>query len=107
MLKLTDNAVVQVTKLMEKDGREGIHLRLGVAGGGCSGFSYALTFETDGRAGDQVLEFGDLRVLVDPKSGMLLQGMTLDWYEGLDGSGWRFMNPNASGTCGCGQSFSA
>ncbi|MFH1277684.1 MAG: iron-sulfur cluster assembly accessory protein [Candidatus Eisenbacteria bacterium] len=107
MLVLTDDAAAQVRKLMERDGREGLKLRLGVAGGGCSGFSYTLTFETGPREKDEVLRFGGLEVLVDPKSAMFLGGMTLDWYDGLDGSGWRFVNPNAGGTCGCGQSFSA
>ena len=107
MLTLTDRAASEVRRLMERDGREGLSLRVGVQGGGCSGFSYALAFDTEKREGDRVLRFGDVEVLVDSKSGRLLEGVTLDWYEGLDGSGWKFENPNAHGTCGCGQSFSA
>jgi iron-sulfur cluster assembly accessory protein len=107
MLTLTDRAAVQVRRLMAQDGREGLFLRVGVQGGGCSGFSYTLTFETARKENDQGLRFGDVEVAVDPRSAPLLNGMTLDWYEGLEGSGWRFENPNAHGTCGCGQSFSA
>lgn len=107
MLTLTEGAAAQVKKLMERDGREGLMLRLGVSGGGCSGFSYTLTFETGAGEKDETLRFHGVRVIVDPKSAMFLGGMTLDWHDGLDGSGWRFVNPNASGTCGCGQSFSA
>ena len=107
MIELTESAAAQVKRLIERDGREGLKLRLGVAGGGCSGFSYTLTFETETNETDRVLRFDDVQVLVDRKSEMFLNGMTLDWYDGLDGSGWRFVNPNASGTCGCGQSFSA
>jgi len=106
VIVLTDSAATQVKRLIERDGREGLMLRLGVGGGGCSGFSYTMTFETEKNEADQTLRFGDVNVIVDPKSGMFLKGMTLDWYDGLDGSGWRFVNPNASGTCGCGQSFS-
>jgi iron-sulfur cluster assembly protein len=107
MLTITDSAVSQIRRLMERDGREELALRIGVQGGGCSGFSYTMTFETEKREGDEVLRFEAVDVLVDGKSKILLSGMTLDWYDGLDGSGWRFVNPNATGTCGCGQSFSA
>jgi iron-sulfur cluster assembly protein len=107
MLTLTDRAAEQVKRLMGQDGREGLFLRVGVQGGGCSGFSYTLTFETSARESDNRLRFGDVDVVVDPRSTPLVQGMTLDWYDGLDGSGWRFTNPNATGTCGCGHSFSA
>jgi len=107
MMTITESAVSQIQKLMERDGRDGLSLRIGVHGGGCSGFSYTMTFETEKGDGDEVLRAGDVEVLVDKKSKILLSGMTLDWYDGLDGSGWRFVNPNATGTCGCGQSFSA
>jgi iron-sulfur cluster assembly protein len=105
MLTLTDRAAGQVKRLMEKDGREGLFLRVGVQGGGCSGFSYMLAFETEAGESDREMVFGEVKVVVDPRSGALLEGMTLDWHDGLDGSGWRFVNPNARGTCGCGQSF--
>jgi iron-sulfur cluster assembly protein len=105
MVDVTERAAEQVKTLMARDGREGLFLRLAVQGGGCSGFMYALSFETDREEKDRIQESGELRILLDPKSAILLDGITLDWHDGLDGSGWRWQNPNASGTCGCGESF--
>lgn len=80
-------------------------LRLGVVGGGCSGLSYEMDF-SDARGTDNVLEFDGFRVLLDPKSTIYLKGITLDFQDGLKGKGFVFVNPNATNTCGCGESFS-
>ncbi len=106
MVQITENAGTQVKKLLERDGRDGLYLRLAVRGGGCSGFMYALEFEITPADEDKVIEMEGVRVLLDPKSKILLSDIILDWYDGLDGSGWRWNNPNATGTCGCGESFS-
>ncbi len=82
-------------------------LRLGVQGGGCSGLSYNIRFDTQPRERDRIFQFGDVRVFVDPKSFIYLHGMTLDYQETLMQQGFVFVNPNASKSCGCGTSFSA
>lgn len=105
-IQLTDKAVemVKVTRDQEKlDPEAG--LRVAVRGGGCSGFEYALDFETEVRETDHVAEFNGLRVMVDPVSARYLQGTTIDYVFGPTGSGFKFENPNASGSCGCGSSF--
>jgi iron-sulfur cluster assembly accessory protein len=106
-LKLTGAAVQQVKRLLARDQREGHGLRVSVEGGGCSGFSYKLDFETDQRPGDVVLHFDGLNVYVDAQSIAYLKGMTIDFSSGLYGGGFKFSNPNATSTCGCGTSFSA
>ncbi len=83
----------------------GAGLRLGVVGGGCSGLSYEMDF-SDPRDTDNVLEYDGFRVLLDPKSTIYLKGITLDFQDGLKGKGFVFVNPNATNTCGCGESFS-
>ena len=83
-------------------------LRLGVKGGGCSGYSYVLQFDTTAREDDAVVGRADgIEVRVDPKSSTFLEGMVLDFSEGLGGKGFEFVNPNAKSSCGCGQSFGA
>jgi len=106
-LKLTDSAVRQVKHLLSRDKREGYGLRVSVADGGCSGFSYKLDFEKEQKPGDIVLRFDDLNVFVDPQSVNYLKGTIIDFTSGLYGGGFKFSNPNATGTCGCGTSFSA
>jgi iron-sulfur cluster assembly protein len=81
-------------------------LRLGVQGGGCSGMSYLLRFETQSDEDDKIFEFGDVRVFIDPKSFVYLRGMVLDWEDTLMRQGFLFNNPNATKSCGCGTSFS-
>ena len=81
-------------------------LRLGVQGGGCSGLSYNIRFDTQPRERDRIFQFGDVRVFVDPKSFIYLHGMILDYQETLMQQGFVFVNPNASKSCGCGTSFS-
>jgi iron-sulfur cluster assembly protein len=82
-------------------------LRLGVLGGGCSGLSYSIKFDTHPRERDRIYDFDGVRVFVDPKSFLYLHGMTLDYEETLMRQGFNFINPNSSRSCGCGSSFSS
>ena len=101
MITLTDAATTKVDELIKDEA-----LRVAVRPGGCSGFSYEMFFDTDIADDDQTVTYGDVRVVVDPSSSMLLEGATLDYKDGLDQSGFSIDNPNAQKTCGCGQSFS-
>jgi iron-sulfur cluster assembly protein len=98
-----------VAKIREAFAREGVTggLRLGVLGGGCSGLSYQFKFAPEPRPRDHVFEFDGVKVFVDPKSILFLDGMTLDWQDSLLQSGFVFQNPHATKSCGCGTSFSA
>lgn len=80
-------------------------LRIAVMGGGCSGFQYALDFEQEARPTDEVLHYDGLDVYVDPVSLRYLEGITIDYVFGMNGAGFKFLNPKATGTCGCGSSF--
>jgi iron-sulfur cluster assembly protein len=106
-LALTDRAVEQIKKLLARDGRDDCGLRIGVADGGCSGFSYKLDFDNHQRPGDTVLHQSGIRVFVDSGSAPYLAGIVIDFVDGLHGGGFKFTNPNATATCGCGTSFSA
>jgi iron-sulfur cluster assembly protein len=106
-LTLTAQAVQQVKVLLERDKRDGHGLRVSVADGGCSGFSYKLDFSKERKPDDIMLQFDNLRVYIDARSAPYLKGTTIDYAGGLYGGGFKFSNPNASGTCGCGTSFSA
>ena len=106
-VKLTPKAIEMVSKMRAKEGLSAEHgMRIGVVGGGCSGFQYSLNFDTQ-KEGDRVTDFGGVLVLVDEISLPYIAGTTLDYVEGLHGAGFRFDNPRASRTCGCGSSFSA
>lgn len=106
-VKLTPKAIEMVRKMQIKEGLGTGHgMRIGVVGGGCSGFQYSLNFDTQ-KEGDRVTDFGGVIVLVDEISLPYIAGTTLDYVEGLHGAGFRFDNPRASRTCGCGSSFSA
>jgi len=103
---ITPRAAEEIRRIRaENNIPEANALRLGVKGGGCSGFSYVLAFDEKAREGDQVLTMEGLTVHVDPKSLFYLAGMTLDFSDGLNGRGFVFNNPNATRTCGCGHSF--
>jgi iron-sulfur cluster assembly protein len=106
---VTDKAVTKIRSVMVKEGisAEQGGLRLGVQGGGCSGLSYNIRFDTQPRERDRIFQFGDVRVFVDPKSFIYLHGMTLDYQETLMHQGFVFVNPQATKSCGCGTSFSA
>jgi len=106
-LSLTQDAAEQIKKLLARDPRDGCGLRVAVADGGCSGFSYKLDFEDQRKPGDMVLELNGIKVLVDSCSAPYLAGTVIDFVPGLYGGGFKFSNPNATATCGCGTSFSA
>jgi iron-sulfur cluster assembly protein/iron-sulfur cluster insertion protein len=105
-ITLTDAATAKVAELIEQEDNSELALRVAVRPGGCSGFSYEMFFDTDVADDDVTSTFGTVRVVVDPASASLLQGSTLDFKDGLQGAGFSINNPNASRTCGCGQSFS-
>jgi iron-sulfur cluster assembly protein len=105
---VTPNAVKRIRVILAKEGiapEEG-GLRLGVKGGGCSGLSYAIAFDSHPRERDRIFTFDGVRVFVDPKSFVYLSGMTLDYEETLMRQGFNFINPNSTRSCGCGTSFS-
>jgi iron-sulfur cluster assembly protein/iron-sulfur cluster insertion protein len=109
MITLTDTAASKVRQLLDAEGAAELALRVAVRPGGCSGFSYEMFFDGDIAADDAEASFGDdgrVKVVVDPASAQLLEGATLDYKDGLEESGFAITNPNASRTCGCGQSFS-
>lgn len=106
---VTERALARIRAVMarEKMSAAGAGLRIGVIGGGCSGLSYNVQFDSGPRERDHIFQFGDVRVFVDPKSFIYVSGMTLDWQETLMQQGFVFVNPHASKTCSCGSSFSA
>jgi iron-sulfur cluster assembly accessory protein len=105
-LVLTDVASAKVSELLEQEGNPELFLRVAVRPGGCSGFSYEMFFDTELAEDDIQSVAGPLKVVVDPASATLLMGSTLDYKDGLQGAGFSINNPNATRTCGCGQSFS-
>ncbi len=105
-LTLTPNAIAKVKEIMAQQDPVPTGLRMGVVGGGCSGFSYSMAFENAAGMMDKVLTFDGLKVYVDATSMMYLQGCTVDYVETLEGAGFKFENPNVKSTCGCGSSFS-
>jgi len=105
-IDLTAKAIEMVREAMEAEKLDNHGLRVFVQGGGCSGFQYGLDFDEASRDGDFELEFSGLRVWVDPMSAMHLEGTTIDYVMGISGAGFKFNNPNAKTTCGCGSSFS-
>ena len=102
----TPHAVEMVKQALKEEGIEGHGLRVAVKGGGCSGLQYALDFDENNRPGDTVLEIDGLKVFIDMASAKFLAGTTIDYVSGLQGQGFKFNNPNAQRTCGCGSSFS-
>ncbi len=106
MITLTDAAAVKVKELLEAEGEPSLALRVAVRPGGCSGFAYEMFFDSDVAADDQLVTYGDVKVLVDQSSAQLLTGATLDYKDGLQQAGFSINNPNATRSCGCGQSFS-
>jgi iron-sulfur cluster assembly protein len=106
MLTLTSTAVGKVKEIMTERGEEG-GLRIAVVGGGCSGFQYQMSLDAAANAEDKVLEQEGLKVFIDPRSLLYLEGTKIDFIEGDNGSGFKFDNPNAQKTCGCGESFEA
>lgn len=105
IISITDKALEQIKTIAKTDNADGSKgLRLAVTGGGCSGLSYKIEFSAH-KEKDNVLEYGDVKVFIDPKSVIYLKGIVLDFKDGLNGKGFSFDNPNAKNTCGCGESF--
>ncbi len=107
MVKLTSTAVEQIKRVQTLENKAGFALRVSVSGGGCSGLSYNLDFVPEGSEKDKVFEQDGVKVVVDNKSYLYLNGLELDYSGGLNGKGFVFQNPNAKKSCGCGNSFSA
>lgn len=106
-ITLTDGAVKELRKIMKEQNISNEHgLRVGVVGGGCSGFSYSLGFDVQ-KEKDEVYHINGFKVFMEKAHGIYLLGMEIDWVEGLNNRGFSFNNPNATDTCGCGTSFSA
>jgi iron-sulfur cluster assembly protein len=108
-IQVTEKAIEKIRSAIAREGisPEQGGLRLGVMGGGCSGLSYSIKFDTHPRERDRIYEFDGVRIFVDPKSFIYLHGMTLDYEETLMRQGFNFINPNSSRSCGCGSSFSS
>src|SRR5271165_454222 len=104
-LNLTDTAIAKVREIMAQQNPVPAGLRVGVVGGGCSGFSYSMAFENGAGMMDKTFEFDGLKVFIDATSVMYLQGASVDYVETLEGAGFKFDNPNVKSTCGCGSSF--
>lgn len=106
MITVTEKAKERIAELRREEGRPDEHnIRVSVKGGGCSGLMYDLNFDDTVQPADQVFEDKGVRILVDKKSLLYLLGTVLDFTDGLNGKGFQFINPNASRTCGCGESF--
>lgn len=106
-LILTESAARKAQEAMQREGLVDHALRVAVVGGGCSGFQYNLSFDATPKPDDTVLEQHGVRMLIDSTSLPYLQGTMIDYVNGLHGAGFKFVNPNANRTCGCGSSFSA
>jgi iron-sulfur cluster assembly protein len=106
MINVTEKAKERIKNLRMEEGKSENHnIRVSVKGGGCSGLMYDLNFDDAINPADQVFEDKGVKILVDKKSLLYLLGTTLDFSDGLNGKGFQFINPNASRTCGCGESF--
>jgi iron-sulfur cluster assembly accessory protein len=106
MITLTDNAQNAIQKFISNSEKPVAGLRVMVTGGGCSGMQYGMRLEEQVGDEDQVITFGDITVFIDPQSSPMLEGVTVDFLDSMEGSGFKFENPNASASCGCGKSFS-
>ena len=107
MINASERAIQRIKGIVREKGEPGLMLRVGVKGGGCSGFSYVLDFTTERRPNDKVFEKDGVTILCDPKSLLYLSDSVLDFGEGLLDGGFRFTNPHAKKSCACGESFSA
>ena len=107
IITVSERAKFRLQELLEEQNldRETYFLRVGVKGGGCSGLSYELGFDNISQEGDNILEYNPIKIAIDKKSYLYLFGTELDFSDGLNGKGFQFINPNASRTCGCGESF--
>ena|SRR4051812_9001581 len=108
MITLTTTAAEEIKKLIEKEAKPNMGVRIGVKGGGCSGMSYVMGLdEVTPKQYDQVFEQHGVKVIIDAKSHLYLDGMTIEFKSGMMGGGFEFQNPNAKKSCGCGHSFTA
>ncbi len=105
MVTVSEGAAKKLNSLIEESGFKTPYVRVAVKGGGCSGLSYDLSFDTDQQPADTLAENNGVKILIDMKSLLYLYGTELDFSDGLNGKGFQFINPNASRTCGCGESF--
>lgn len=106
-INITESALYQLKRIRQEQEIPLDHgLRIGVKGGGCSGFSYVLGFDVQ-KENDQIFEIDGIKILMEKAHSLYLAGMEIEWVEGLNNRGFSFVNPNAKSTCGCGQSFSA
>jgi iron-sulfur cluster assembly protein len=107
IITVSEKARIRLQELLEEQklDRETYFLRVGVKGGGCSGMSYELGFDNIPQEGDNIVEDNSIKIVIDKKSFLYLFGTELDFSDGLNGKGFQFINPNASRTCGCGESF--
>jgi iron-sulfur cluster insertion protein len=106
MIDVTESAALKVKELIHAEGNDQLALRVAVRPGGCSGYSYEMFFDSEIAADDNIAEVAGIRVVVDPESAPHLKGASLDYKDGLQGAGFAINNPNATRSCGCGQSFS-
>ncbi len=106
MITVTERAKEKALELMQKEDKPASFIRVGVEGGGCSGLTYKLEFDSEQKPDDKVFEDKGIKIVCDKKSFLYLVGTQLDFTDGLNGKGFLFQNPNASRTCGCGESFS-
>ncbi len=105
-ITVTEKAQKEIKRIMQENNiPESCGLRVGVKGGGCSGLTYTLNFDDASKEGDTIIESGSIKLLVDGKSLFYLMGTELDFSDGLNGKGFKFNNPNATRSCGCGESF--
>jgi len=103
-IEITQNAASEIAKQRDKRGTPDAMIRIGVRGGGCTGFTYVFEWSEQTRASDKVFSAHGVSIVVDPKSLVYLGGMQLDFVRGMMGHGFKFNNPNAKGSCGCGES---
>lgn len=107
MISVTERAAGEIKNIMQEQKlAEGYGVRVGVVGGGCSGLNYTMNFQQEAKSGEKVFESNGVKIFVDLKSYLYLQGTSLDFSDGLNNRGFVFTNPNAQRTCGCGSSFS-
>jgi iron-sulfur cluster insertion protein len=106
MIDVTESASLKVKELINAEGNDQLALRVAVRPGGCSGYSYEMFFDTDIAPDDNLAEVSGIKVVIDPESAPHLKGASLDYKDGLQGAGFAINNPNATRSCGCGQSFS-
>ena len=107
MLTLTESAQKAIGRFIKGSDTPVEGLRVSVTGGGCSGLQYGLALEEAAKRDDTVIEINELKIFIDPYSAPMLKGVTVDFLDSMEGSGFKFENPNASASCGCGNSFSA